>query len=70
MEDPAGMSLEPGHDLGMFVRAIVIEDRVDHFAGRHLTPDGIEKADAGTERPIGASTLLLTMTSLTDSSRE
>ena len=45
MEDPAGMTLEPGHDLGMFVRAIVVEDDMDHLTGRHLAFDGVEKAD-------------------------
>ena len=45
MEDPTGMSLEPGHDLGMFMRAIVVEDDMDHLACRHLTFDGVEEAD-------------------------
>ena len=45
MEDPAGMTLEPGHDFGMFVRAVVVEDDMDHLAGRHLALDGVEKAD-------------------------
>ena len=45
VEDPAGMTFEPGDDLGMFVCAIVVEDDMDHLAGRHLTLDGVEKAD-------------------------
>jgi len=39
------MTLEPGDALGMFVRAIVVEDDMDHLACRHLVLDGIEKAD-------------------------
>ena len=45
MEDPAGMTFEPGHDFRMFVRAVVVEDDMDQLAGRHLTLDGVEKAD-------------------------
>ena len=45
MKGPAGMALEPGHDLWMFVCGVVIEDRMDDFARRHLTFDGIEEAD-------------------------
>ncbi len=45
MKDPAGMSLEPSHDLRVFVRAVVVEGHMDQFAGRHLTFDSIEKAD-------------------------
>ena len=30
----SGMIGEPGLDLGVFVRAVVIEDRVDHLAWR------------------------------------
>ncbi len=45
VEDPAGVSLEPGHDLGMLVGTIVVEDDMDHLAGRHLTLDSVEKAD-------------------------
>jgi hypothetical protein len=33
VEDPAGMARQPGHDLGMLVGGIVVEDRVDHPAG-------------------------------------
>ena len=45
MKDPAGVSLEPGHDLGMLVRAVVVEDGMDYLARRHLTLDGIEETD-------------------------
>jgi hypothetical protein len=45
VEDPAGVSLEPGHDLGMLVRSVVVEDDMDHFTGRHLALDGVEKTD-------------------------
>jgi hypothetical protein len=34
MEHPAGMPREPGAHLGMLVDGIVVEDRVDQFAGR------------------------------------
>lgn len=39
------MSLKPGHNVGMLMRAVVVEDHMDHLAGRHLALDGIEKAD-------------------------
>jgi hypothetical protein len=29
----------------MFVGGVIVEDGVDHFAGRHGALDGIEKAD-------------------------
>ena len=45
VEDPARVPLEPGHDLGMLVGAVVVEDDMDHLAGRHLALDGVEKAD-------------------------
>ena len=45
MEDPARMAGEPGFDLGMLVGGVIVEDGVDHFAGRHGALDGIEKAD-------------------------
>ena len=45
MENPTGMTFEPGHDLGVFVRAVVVEDDMDHLAGGHLALDGVEKAD-------------------------
>jgi len=45
MEDPAGVSFEPGHDFGVFVGAVVVEDDMDDFACRHFTLDGIEETD-------------------------
>ena len=45
VEDPAGMTFEPVHDLLVFVRAVVVEDDMDHLAGGHLALDGVEKAD-------------------------
>ena len=45
MEGPAGMALEPGQDLGVFVGGIVVKDDMDHLARRHLALDGIEKAN-------------------------
>ena len=45
VEDPAGMSLKPGHDLGMLMRSVIVQDHMDHLAGRHLALDGIEKVD-------------------------
>jgi hypothetical protein len=38
------MAGEPGEDLGMLVGGIVVEDRVDHLAGRHRALDRVEKA--------------------------
>ena len=39
------MTGEPVEDLGMLVGGVVVEDRVDHFAGRHRALDGVEEAD-------------------------
>ena len=39
------MTLEPCHNVGMFVGAVVVEDDMDHLAGRHLALDGVEKAN-------------------------
>ena len=36
VEDEARMALEPGADLRMLVRGIVVEDDVDDLANRHL----------------------------------
>jgi Domain of unknown function (DUF4062) len=44
VEDEAGMAGEPAQDLGMLVGGIVVEDHVDHLAGRHRALDGVEKA--------------------------
>ena len=45
MENPTRMTLEPGHDLGVLVGAIVVEDGMDHLASRDITLDGVEKTD-------------------------
>ena len=45
VEHPSRMAGEPGLDLGMLVRGVVVEDRVDQFAGRHRALDGIEEPD-------------------------
>ena len=45
VKDPTRVAGEPGFDLGMLVGGVIVEDGVDHFAGRHGALDGIEKAD-------------------------
>ena len=40
VEDEARMALEPGTNLGMLVRGVVVEDDVDDLADRHLGLDG------------------------------
>ena len=45
MKRPAGMARQPCPNLVMLVGGIVIEDDVDHLAGRDLAFDGIEKTD-------------------------
>ena len=45
MEDPTRMTLEPGHDLGVLVSTIVVEDGMDHLAGGDITLDGVKKTD-------------------------
>ena len=45
MEDETRVARQPGHDLGMLVGGIVVENDMDHLAGRHLCFYGIEKAD-------------------------
>ena len=42
VEGEAGMALEPGHDLGVLVRAVIVQDHMHHFARWHLGFDGIE----------------------------
>jgi len=39
------MAGEPGADLWMLVRGVIVEDGVDQLAGRHFRLDGIEEAD-------------------------
>ena len=45
VEGEARMLRQPGHDLGVLMGDVVVEHHVDRFVGRHLTFDGIEKAD-------------------------
>jgi len=45
VEDEARVSLEPLAHLRMLVGGIVVEDGVDHFAGRNLGLDGVQEAD-------------------------
>ena len=45
MEDPARVLGQPTPHLGVLVGGIVVEDHVDHLAGRHGALDGIEEAD-------------------------
>jgi hypothetical protein len=40
-----GMVGEPTLDLRVLVRGVVVEDRVDHLAGRHRALDGVEELD-------------------------
>ncbi len=42
---PAWMAGEPGTDLVLLVRGIVVEDHVDGLVGRHLALDAVEEAD-------------------------
>jgi hypothetical protein len=39
------MADEPGQDLGVFVRLVVVENGVDDLSGWDLRLDGIEEAD-------------------------
>jgi len=43
VEGPAWVTDEPLSHLGMFVGGIVVEDDVDHLAGRHFTLDGVQE---------------------------
>jgi hypothetical protein len=45
VEHKARMSAEPGSRLGMFVRAVIVEDHVNDLADRHLGLDGIQEPD-------------------------
>ena len=45
VERETRMAGEPGADLGVLVGAIVVEDHVDHLAGRHGSLDRIQEAD-------------------------
>jgi hypothetical protein len=46
VEDEALVPVEPGADLGMLVGGVVVEDDVDHLAGRHLGLDRVQEAHA------------------------
>ncbi len=45
MERPARMPREPGADLGMLVRRIIVRDHVDYLAGWYATLDLVEEAN-------------------------
>ncbi len=45
VEHPARMAGEPGPDFGVLVGAIVVDDGMDHVAGRDGALDCIEEAD-------------------------
>ncbi len=42
---PSRMVGEPGQDVGVLVGGVVVEDGVDHLAGRHGSLDGRDEAD-------------------------
>ena len=45
VEGEALVPVEPCADLGVLVGGVVVEDDVDHLAGRHLGLDRVEEAD-------------------------
>ena len=45
MEREPLMPVEPLTDLRMLVRRVIVEDHVNHLAGRNLRLDGVEEAD-------------------------
>ena len=45
MEHKARMPTEPGPRLGMFVRAVIVEDHVNDLADRDLGLDGVQEPD-------------------------
>ena len=45
MEGPALMAGEPGADLVLLVRGVVVEDDVDGLVRRHLALDAVKEAD-------------------------
>ncbi len=45
VEGPTRMVGEPGAHLGVLVGRVVVTDRMDHLARRHLRLDGVEEAD-------------------------
>ncbi len=44
VEDPAWVPSQPGPHLRVLVRAVVVQDHVDQFAGRHRRLDRVEEA--------------------------
>ena len=54
MEDEALMPVEPGANLGMLVGGVVVEDDVDHLAGRHL---GLDRVKEGLDKLLMAMAL-------------
>ncbi len=44
VEGPAGMAGEPLADLFVFMRAVIVEDDVDHLAGGDVTFDDVQEA--------------------------
>ena len=45
VEDEARMPVEPSADLGMLAGGVIVEDDVDHLAGRYVGFDRVEEAD-------------------------
>lgn len=45
MEGPARVAVEPGADLVLFVRSVIVEDHMDCLVRRHLALDAVEEAD-------------------------
>ena len=45
MESPAWMTVEPGADLVLLVRRVIVEDHVDGLVRGHLALDAVEEAD-------------------------
>ena len=45
MKRPPRMAGEPGAHVGMLVNGVVVEDRMDEFAGRHRGLDTVEETD-------------------------
>jgi len=45
MEDEMQVTRQPGHDIGMLVGGVIVENNMDYLAGWRLRFDGIQKAD-------------------------
>ncbi len=45
MKRPPWMAGEPGAHFGMLVDGVIVEDRVDQFAGWHRGLDPVQKTD-------------------------